>query len=43
MVIFDFGVCPNSYLDVSRMFWLELAKVDNLKVWKIHRFDRELI
>ena len=42
MVILDLGVCPDLHLDISRRFWLKLAKVENLKVWNVHRFDREL-
>lgn len=42
MVIFDMGVWPNLLLDFSTMFWHYLEKVNNLKVWKVYRFDCEL-
>jgi len=42
MVILDSGVCPNLHLDISRRIRHQLAKVGNLKVWKVHKFDREL-
>ena len=42
MVNFELGVCPDFDLEVRRSFWLELAKVRKLKVWKVEKFDREL-
>jgi len=39
---FGLGVCLYLLLGVSKRFRLYLAKVDNLKVWKVHRLDREL-
>ena len=42
MVILDLGICPDLFLDVPRRFKHYLAKVGNLKIWKVHRFDREL-
>ena len=42
MVFSDSDVCLNLHLDVSRRFRHKLAKVRNFKVWKVHRFDREL-
>lgn len=41
MVTLDLGICPYLHLDVARMFLHYLAKVDNLKVWKVHRYERE--
>lgn len=42
MVILDLDVCPNLDLEVPRMFWLYFLKVNNLKIWRVYRFDREL-
>lgn len=37
---FRLGICLDLYLEVPRMFWLYLQKVDNLMVWKFHMFTR---
>lgn len=42
MMILDLGVFSYLDLEVHGRFWLYLPKVGNLKVWKVHRLDREL-
>lgn len=36
------GVCLNLDLEDLGLFWLELAKVGNLMVWKVHMFDQKV-
>jgi len=42
MVIFDLVLFPDLDLDVHGFIWCFMTKVEKLKVWKVHRFDREL-